>query len=137
MDNLHPESVSVIYDINLNDIAKDKPNFVLLRPLFGWAPTETMQQTFDVTTQYARVRVSDTLKKNWRSRFPACNVKRRNEPVATDTVFSDTPAVDSGVTAAQISIGRESLVADVYRLKTDKAFVNTIEDNIREREAMD
>jgi hypothetical protein len=37
-----------------------------------------------------------------------------------DTVFSDTPAVDCGVTAAQIFVGRESLVADVYGLKTDK-----------------
>jgi hypothetical protein len=81
--------------------------------------------------------VSDTLKQHWRSRFPACNVKRRNEVVATDTVFSDTPAVDSGVTAAQIFVGRESLVADVYGLKTDKEFVNTLEDNIRERGAMD
>jgi hypothetical protein len=47
-----------------------------------------------------------------------------------DTVFSDTPAVDSGVTAAQMFVGRESLVANVYGLKTDKVFVNTLEDNI-------
>jgi hypothetical protein len=80
---------------------------------------------------------SETLKQHWRFRFPACNVKRRNEPVATDTVFSDTPAVDCGVTAAQIFVGRESLVADVYGLKTDKEFVNALEDNIRERGAMD
>jgi hypothetical protein len=72
-----------------------------------------------------------------RSRFPACNVKRCNEPVATNTVFSDTPAVDNGVTAAQIFVGCESLVANIYGLKTDKEFVNTLEDNIRERGAMD
>jgi hypothetical protein len=64
-------------------------------------------------------------------------VNCRNEPVATDTVFSDTPAVDSGVTCAQLFVGCESLVADVYGLKTDKAFVNTLEDNIRERGSMD
>jgi hypothetical protein len=52
-------------------------------------------------------------------------------------VFSDTPAADSGVTAAQIFVGRESLVADAYGLKTDKEFVNTLEDNIRERGALD
>jgi septum formation inhibitor MinC len=52
-------------------------------------------------------------------------------------VFSDTPAVDSGVTAAQMFVGRESLVANVYGLKTDKAFVNILEDNIRERGAID
>jgi hypothetical protein len=34
-------------------------------------------------------------------------------------------------------VGRESLVADVYGVKTDKAFVDTLEDNIRERYAMD
>ena len=93
--------------------------------------------SFDVTTQYARGRVSDTLKQHWRSRFPACNVKRRNEAVATDTIFSDTPAVDSGAMAAQIFVGRKSLVADTYPCKTDKEFVNTLEDNIRERGAMD
>jgi hypothetical protein len=56
--------------------------------------------------------VSDMLNQHWRSRFPACNVKQRNKPVATDTVFSDTPAVHSGATAAQIFVGRESLVDD-------------------------
>jgi hypothetical protein len=44
-------------------------------------------------------------------------------------MLSDTPAVDSGVTAAQIFVGRESLVADVYGLKTDKEFVNILEDS--------
>jgi septum formation inhibitor MinC len=63
-------------------------------------------------------------------------VKQRHEPVATDTVFSDTPAVDCGVTAAQLFVGRESLVADVYELKTDKELVNTLEDNMREWGAM-
>jgi hypothetical protein len=39
-------------------------------------------------------------------------------------------AVDSGVTAAQIFV-------DVYGLKTDKEFVNTLEDNIQEWGAID
>jgi hypothetical protein len=86
-----------------------------------------------VTTQFTRGRVSDSLKQHWQSCFPACNVKRRNEPVATDTMFSDTPAVDSGFTPAQLFVGRHSLVADAYGLKTDEEFVNTLEDNIRER----
>jgi hypothetical protein len=64
-------------------------------------------------------------------------VKRRNEPVATDTVFSETPADDSGFTAAQLFVDRHSLVADAYGLKTDEEFVNTLEDNIREWGAMD
>ena len=52
-------------------------------------------------------------------------------------MFSDTPAVDSGFTATQLFVDRHSVVADAYGLKTDKEFVNTLEDNIRERGAMD
>ena len=137
LDDLHPSTYCDVYDLNVTDVVSTKPDFEALRPLFGWVPADTIKRTFATTTQFARGRVSDTLKQHWRSRFPACNVVRRNEPVATDTVFSDTPAVDSGVTAAQIFVGRHTLVADCYGLKTDKEFVNTLEDNIRERGAMD
>ena len=65
------------------------------------------------------------------------NVPRRHEPVATDNIFSDTPVVDSGVKQAQVFVGRDSLVADVYPMKSGKQFVNTLEDNIRRRGAMD
>jgi hypothetical protein len=105
MDAHNPTFVDNIYNVTAAKVMSQPPNFELLRPLFGRAPTVTIKLTFDVTTQYARGRVSDTLKQHWRSRFPACNVKRRNELVATDTVFSDTPAVYSGVTAAQIFVG--------------------------------
>ena len=40
------------------------------------------------------------MKKHLKSRNPALNILRRHEAVATDTVFSDTPAVDSGVKKA-------------------------------------
>ena len=65
------------------------------------------------------------------------NIHRCNEAVVTDTVFSDVAAVDNGSMAAQLFVGRESLVADVYGVKTEKQFVNTLEDNIRKRGAMD
>ena len=65
------------------------------------------------------------------------NVHQRREAVATDTVYSDVPAIDNGSTAAQIFVGRDTLVTDAYPVKTDKQFVNTLEDNIRQRGAMD
>ena len=77
------------------------------------------------------------MKKHLKSRNPALNIPRRHEPVATDTVFSDTPAVDSGVKQAQVFVGRDMLVADAYPMKSGKQFVNTLEDNIRRRGAMD
>ena len=75
--------------------------------------------------------------KHLKSRNPALNIPRRHEAVATDTVFSDTPAVDSGVKQAQVFVGRDTLVADVYPMKSGKQFVSTLEDNIRRRGAMD
>ena len=77
------------------------------------------------------------MKRHLKSRNPAYNVPRRHEPVATDTIFSDTPAVDSGVKQAQVFVGRESLVVDVYPMKSGKQFVITLEDNIGRRGAMD
>jgi hypothetical protein len=76
------------------------------------------------------------MRKHLKSRFPALNVRRRQEAVATDTVFSNTPAVDSGVKEAQIFVGKDTLVADAYPMKSTKQFVNTLEDNIRFRGAM-
>ena len=37
-----------------------------------------------------------------KSRNPALNIPRRHELVVTDTVFSDIPAVDSGVKQDQV-----------------------------------
>ena len=76
------------------------------------------------------------MRKHFKSRFPAFNIPRHSEEVATDTIFSDTPAIDSGVTMAQIFVGKRTLVTDVYPLKSQKQFVNTLEDNIRFRGAM-
>ena len=75
----------------------------------------------------------NVLRKHFKSRFPAFNIPRQSEEVATDTIFSDTPDIDSGVTIAQIVVGKRTLVTDVYPLKTQKQFVNTLEDNIRFR----
>ena len=76
------------------------------------------------------------MRKHFKSRFPSLNVSRRSESVATDTIFFDTPAIDDGARCAQFYVGRDSLVCDVYGMKTEKQFVNTLEDNIRRRGAM-
>ncbi len=71
------------------------------------------------------------------SLYPANNVWCHNEPVATDTIYTETPAIDDGSTSAQIFIGQKLLVADAYGMKSDAEFVNTLEDQIRKRGAMD
>ena len=52
-------------------------------------------------------------------------------------MFSDTPAVDSGVKQAQLFVGKESLFSDIYPMRSGKQFINTLEDEIRRHGAMD
>ena len=78
-----------------------------------------------------------TSKKHFKSRNPVFNIPRCSEAVATDTIFSDTPAVDDGSTMAQFFCGHDTLVCDAYGIKSTKQFINTLSDNIRKRGAMD
>ena len=64
------------------------------------------------------------LKKRYKSPFSVCNVHHWDKPVATDTVYSDTPAIDGDFTAAQFFVGTELLVCDIYPMKIDKQLVN-------------
>ena len=54
------------------------------------------------------------------------NIPRRHKPAATDTIFSDTPAVDSGVKQAQVFLGWETLVADAYPMKVGSNLLTTL-----------
>jgi hypothetical protein len=63
------------------------------------------------------------------------NIFCRQEDVACDIVYSDVPAIHDGSAAAVIFVGTNTQVTDVYGIKTDKQFVNTLEDNIIQRGA--
>ena len=115
-------------------IGKD-PDFDILRPKFGWLSKDIIKDTFAKTTQYARLPTGTKLKRAFKSANPALNVHRRNESVACDYVFSDTPAIDNGAKAAVLFVGTDTLVTDIYGVKNDNQFVNTLEDNIRQRGA--
>ena len=77
------------------------------------------------------------MKKHLKSRKPVLKIPKRHEAVATDTVYSDTPAIDRGVKMAQPFVGKDSLVSDIYPMRSGKKFVNTLEDNICRCGAMD
>ena len=111
-------------------------DFEKLRPYFCWVNKHNIEKTFHKTTQWAVASTRYPMRKHFKSRFPALNIPRRSEEVATDTIFSDTPAIDSGVTMAKIFVGKRTIVTDVYPLKSQKQVVNTLEDNIRFRGAM-
>lgn len=108
----------------------------ILRPMFGWLNSDIIKQTFQRSTQMARMPQSELLRKHYKAPNPALNVFRRNEDVATDTFYSDTPSVDGGETCAQFFCGLTTHVCNVYPMSSPKQFVNTLEDIIRERGAM-
>ena len=127
-----------VFRTNQHDVSPETPDYEKLRPYFGWVNEDTVQKTMEQSTQWG-VSIPNTfpMKKHLKSRNPALNIPGRHEAVATDAVFSDTPAVDSGVKQAQVFVGRDTLVADAYPMESGKQSVNTLEDNIRKRGAMD
>jgi hypothetical protein len=49
-------------------------------------------------------------------------------PVSTDMVYSNTPAIKCGETAAQVFIGTKSLITNIEGMKTDKQFINALKE---------
>ena len=123
---------------NQHVVNNDTADYAKTQALFGWVNDDTVQQAIEQLTKWG-VSIPNTfpMKRHLKSRNPALNTPRRHEPVATDTIFSDTPAVDSGVKQAKEFVGRDTLVADAYPIKSGKQFATTLEDNIRRRGAMD
>ena len=131
------DSIDGLYSVNRMSVSEKNPNFELLRPYFAFAPIETIKRTFAITTRWARSIEHRPFKKHFKSRFAASNVHRRREAVGTDTVYSDTAAIDNGSFSAQIYVGADTLVSDAVGMRSDTEFVGTLEDQIRKRGAMD
>ena len=108
-----------------------------LRPYLLWLPLDRVKKTLENPTQWFRNMYRIPFRKHFKSRFPAFNVPRRHEPVATDTMWSEVPAIDRGAKGAQVFVGRTTKFVDVYPVRTDGEYVQTLEDNICRRGAMD
>ena len=92
-----------------------------MRPYLGWVNVDTVQKTIEQSTQW-RVLIPNTfsMKCHFKSRNPTLNIPRHHEAVATDTIFSDTPAVDSGVRKAQVCWKHPSPFSNVHFRNTTK-----------------
>jgi hypothetical protein len=108
---------SVCCHIQNVNLSPQKIDYPLYQPKFGWCPIEFIKPTFENTTRLARsLHLYGNKRKHYKSRFPAFNVSWRNEPVATDTVFSNTPVIDNGAKIAQVFVGCNTLVPDTYSM---------------------
>jgi hypothetical protein len=111
-------------------VAEAPRDYDALRPRFAWLPTDIIKKTFDITTQYAWMPLNTILCKHFKSPNPVVNVRRRDEPMATDTIQSNVPAIDGGEKYAQIFVGTKSLVTDVHGMKSPAQFPGVLTDEI-------
>ena len=86
-ENLDDEMGSFLSCNNFSTKRKE-PECVFLQPLFNWPHINLIKNNFQLSTQHARTPAASLLKKTYLSPFPDFNVKRRSEPVETDTVHS-------------------------------------------------
>ena len=130
--------ISSGFTANLHQSSPQEPDWNTQRPFLAWTSPSSIKDTFNVTTRHGTVpNTQDYIKKHCKSRNPVFSIPRCSEAVATDTIFSDTPAVDDGPTMAQFFCGHDTLICDAYGIKSTKQFINTLSDNIRKWGAMD
>ena len=76
------------------------------------------------------------MRRHFKTRFPAANVHRLNETVATDTFFSDVPAHNDGITGhsgatmVQIFTGLISHLTEAFPMHEKSSFPDTFKDFI-------
>ena len=122
-----------LYQTNLAEV-----DWKSLRPYFGWQSEQVIQNTTKVISRFGgTVPQHDYLKKHFKCGNPVFNIPKRNEPLATDTVHSDAPAINTGSTMAHFFVGKDTLACDTYDIKSQKQIINTLYDNIKTRGAMD
>ena len=130
--------ISSVFTANLHQSSPQEPDWNTQCPFHAWTSPSSIKDTFNVTTRHGTApNTQDYIKKHFKPRNPVFSISRCSEAVATDTIFSDTPAVDDGSTMAQFFCGHDTLVCDAYGIKSTKQFINTLSDKIRKWGAMD
>jgi hypothetical protein len=120
-----------------------QPNWDVIRQYLGWIPIERCKATLKNTTQWFRATNFNRMKRHWKTRFPAANVPRWGENVASDTFFSDVPGGNYGIpshagaTMMQLYTGTQSRLTEGFPMKKESQMPDTLRDFIRKRGAPD
>ena len=119
-----------------------KVDAAIYKKFFLRMPTKTIEKTLDATTRLGRIISGEVawLRNSIKAPNPALNVKRRNKPVAMDTICRPVghPAIAHGSTHAQFFIGRISNCRSTHHCdKSDKDMHRCILDETRRLGAMD
>ena len=110
-----------------------------MRPYFAWQTTDVIQATFKNSTQYGWMPTSSNgnLFKHYSSPHPGANVPRIYDDFLTDTICSDTPAIDGGETLSQCFFGNKSKFNHGEKIKTTKYYLKALQDCLRKWGAPD
>ena len=83
-----PPSGEPLTHTYMHDSNPAEEDWKSLRPYFGWQSEQVIKNTYQVTSRFGgTIPQHDYLKKHFNSRNPVFNIPRRNEAVATDTIF--------------------------------------------------
>src|SRR6476620_8773908 len=101
-------------------ILPSKPDYEMLRRYFAYVPVDRIKDALKNTTLYYRAEVRFPARRHLKSRFPGANVRHLPERAATDTMFSDVPALNDGqprhggCTQCQLFVCLDSRYVRVY-----------------------
>ena len=129
--------ISSVFSANLHQSSPQEPDWNSQRPFLAWTSTSSIKDTFNVTTRHETApNTQDYIKHHFKPRNPVFSIPRCSEDVGTDTIFSETPAVDDGSTMAQFFCGHDTFACDTYGIKSTKQFISTLSSNTRKWGAM-
>ena len=117
-----------------------KVNYPEYARYLGGVSEKIIEKTFKNTTQLGRLAAVEGSKlwRRFKAPNPALNIMRRNEDVATDTIYRPCADISTGSTAAQFFIGRKSGFVAVEPLgKSDALFHEALKKHIQRYGAMD
>ena len=111
-------------------------DYEALYPYLLWLPIDCIKHMLTTSTKWFCNVYGSPFHKHFKSHFPASNVTHHNEPVATNTMFSDEAVLGSYATTAQIFVGCNSKYIDVYGAALDHDLSHTLEEDIMNQGAM-
>ena len=129
--------ISSVFSANLHQSSPQEPDWNSQRPFLAWTSTSSIKDTFNVTTRHETApNTQDYIKHHFKPRNPVFSIPRCSEDVGTDTIFSETPAVDDGSTMTKFFYGHDTFTCGTYGIKSTKQFINTLSANTRKWGAM-
>ena len=116
---------------NCMTITNPTANMEHVQRCLGWKPLNVIKKTLGATTQLAQNHVRLPMRRHFKSKFPAHNVRRLRDTLATNTFFSSDMAL-GGYTCAQLYVGETLTFTKIYGMKRADQMPDTLQDFIRQ-----